>query len=165
MTSRRRFLSGAAIASGTFFTQGVTLAMPADAAGKTFEITKSDAEWKRILTPLQYAVLRREKTEKPFTSKLLNEKRAGKYNCAGCGLPVYSSSTKYKSGTGWPSFWKSLPGAIGTKPDNTLFMSRTEVHCRRCGGHLGHVFDDGPKPTGKRHCLNGAALTFTPGSA
>jgi len=141
MTSRRKFLSTAAVASGTFFTQGITLAMPA-AAKKKFEITKSDAEWQRILTPAQYQVLR-----------------------AGCKLPVYPSSSKFKSGTGWPSFWKSLPGAVGTKPDNSLFMRRTEVHCRRCGGHLGHIFDDGPKPTGKRHCLNGVALTFSPKKA
>lgn len=164
MTSRRKFLSTAAVASGTFFTQGITLAMPATAK-KKFEITKSDAEWQRILTPAQYQVLRREKTERAFTSALLKEKRSGVYNCAGCKLPVYPSSSKFKSGTGWPSFWKSLPGAVGTKPDNSLFMRRTEVHCRRCGGHLGHIFDDGPKPTGKRHCLNGVALTFSPKTA
>jgi len=164
MTSRRNFLSTAAVASGTFFTQGITLAMPADAK-KKFEITKSDAEWKRILTPAQYQVLRREKTERAFTSKLLKEKRVGTYHCAGCKLPVYPSSTKFKSGTGWPSFWKPLKGAVATKPDNSLFMRRTEVHCRRCGGHLGHIFDDGPKPTGKRHCLNGVALFFSPKTA
>lgn len=164
MTSRRAFLRSAAVASGAFFTQGITLSMPA-VAKSAFEITKSKAEWKAILSPLQYAVLRQEKTEKPFSSKLLKEKRVGTYNCAGCSLPVYPSKTKFKSGTGWPSFWKPIKGAIGTKPDNTLFTTRTEVHCRRCGGHLGHVFNDGPKPTGKRHCLNGAALTFTPASA
>lgn len=160
MTSRRTFLTGAAVASGTFFTQGITLAMPASAAN-TFEITKSDAEWKAILTPKQYTVLREAGTEKRYSSILLDEKRTGTYNCAGCSLPVYSSRTKYDSDTGWPSFWKPISGAIGTKQDDTLFTRRTEVHCRRCGGHLGHVFNDGPKPTGKRHCLNGHALTFT----
>lgn len=141
-------------------------ALPSWAA--EFEITRTAAEWKKRLTPAQFAVLREEVTEKPFSnslkgesSPLLKEARKGTYNCAGCDLPVYSSDTKFDSGTGWPSFYESLKGAVGTKEDNTLFTKRTEVHCRRCGGHLGHVFNDGPKPSGKRHCLNGLALTFT----
>jgi peptide-methionine (R)-S-oxide reductase len=128
-----------------------------------FQIALSDAEWKKRLTPDQYAVLRRESTERAGSSPLNKEKRRGVYVCAGCGLPLYSSATKFESGTGWPSFWKPLPNAVGTKPDNTLFfIKRTEVHCRRCGGHLGHVFDDGPKPTGLRYCMNGDAMKFRP---
>nr|WP_233587064.1 peptide-methionine (R)-S-oxide reductase MsrB [Pseudorhodobacter sp. E13] len=134
-----------------------------------FEITRSEAEWKKLLTPAQFAVLRQEATEKPFsnslkgeTSPLLKEARKGTYNCAGCELPVYSSETKFDSGTGWPSFYAAIDGAVGTKEDNSLFAKRTEVHCRRCGGHLGHIFGDGPKPTGKRHCINGLAMTFAP---
>lgn len=130
------------------------------ASGTGFEITKTPEEWKAILTEAEYAVLREEATERPFSSPLDTEKRAGIFHCAGCDLPVYSSEAKYDSGTGWPSFWESLPNAIGTKEDNTFFTTRTEVHCRRCGGHFGHIFDDGPEPTGKRHCLNGVALSF-----
>ena len=120
----------------------------------------SDAEWKKRLSPLQYRVLREAATERPFTSPLDKEKRTGTFLCAGCALPLYASQTKYDSGTGWPSFWEPLANAVGTRPDPGLFGSRTEVHCRRCGGHLGHVFDDGPAPTGKRYCMNGAALVF-----
>lgn len=138
---------------------------PATAATGEFEIEKSEAEWREILTEEQYLVLREEKTERAFTSELLKEKRKGIFHCAGCDLPVYSSEVKYDSGTGWPSFWESLPDAIGTKEDNSLFMTRTECHCRRCGGHFGHIFDDGPQPTGMRHCLNGLALTFKPATA
>lgn len=130
------------------------------AAEGSFEIERTQEEWKSLLTENQYLVLREEQTEKPYTSDLLNEKRAGNYHCAGCDLAVYSSETKYDSGTGWPSFWAPIEGSIRTKPDNTLFATRTEVHCRRCGGHFGHIFEDGPKPTGERHCLNGLALTF-----
>ncbi len=130
------------------------------AGAKGFEIVRTEAEWKKILTPDQFAVLRKHGTEKAGTSPLLNEKRAGTYNCAGCDLPLYKSEDKYDSGTGWPSFIRSIENAIGTKEDNTLFVTRTEAHCRRCGGHLGHIFDDGPKPTGMRHCINGLALTF-----
>ena len=132
----------------------------ASAAAGTFEIEKSEDEWRSILSDAQFRVLRQEDTERPGTSALLNDKRNGTFHCAGCDLPVYSSDAKYESGTGWPSFWDSLPGAIGTKEDSSLFAARTEIHCRRCGGHFGHVFDDGPPPTGKRHCLNGLALTF-----
>ncbi len=132
----------------------------ADAAPGKFEIAYSDAEWRKRLTPQRYAVLRQASTERAGSSPLNSEKRKGVYVCAGCGLPLYSSATKFESGTGWPSFWKPLPNAVGTKPDNILFIQRTEVHCRRCGGHLGHVFEDGPPPTGLRYCMNGAAMKF-----
>ena len=132
-------------------------------AAETFEIVKSDAEWKRILSPAAYDVMRHEGTEPPGSSALLNEHRKGTFACAGCSLPLYSSDTKFDSGTGWPSFWQPLPKAIATKVDNSdPFDSRTEVHCRRCGGHLGHVFNDGPKPTGLRYCMDGVALKFIP---
>ena len=129
-------------------------------ADKAFEVVKTEAEWRRILTREQYAVLRQEGTEYAHTSPLLHEKRKGTFACAGCDLPLYSSEHKYDSGTGWPSFWEALPDAVGTKTDSKFLMIRTEVHCSRCGGHLGHVFDDGPPPTGKRHCINGVALKF-----
>ncbi len=134
----------------------------ANAAQQSFEVTHTDAEWRKLLTPAQYYILRQQGTEDPFSSPLLNEHRAGTFNCAGCALPLYSSKTKFDSGTGWPSFWQPLPNAVLTSDDNTLGMDRTEVHCRRCGGHLGHVFPDGPPPTGLRYCMDGAALTFTP---
>jgi peptide-methionine (R)-S-oxide reductase len=121
---------------------------------------KSDAEWKKELDPLQHHVLRNHGTERPFTSPLNKEKRAGIFRCAGCGEPLFDSTTKYESGSGWPSFWQPMPGAVGTKTDTSHFMTRTEVHCIKCGGHLGHVFPDGPKPTGQRYCMNGAALKF-----
>lgn len=127
-----------------------------------FEVTKTDEQWKELLTPEQYAVLREENTEPPNSSKLLDEHRTGKFGCAACDLPLYSSEMKYDSGTGWPSFSQALPNAVGEKEDNTLFTKRTEVHCSRCGGHLGHVFDDGPEPTGLRYCMNGVALKFVP---
>jgi peptide-methionine (R)-S-oxide reductase len=133
-------------------------------ADTTFEIVKSDAEWRAQLTPEQYRVLRDHGTERAGTSPLDKEYGPGTYRCAGCDLPLFGADTKFNSRTGWPSFWAPIEGAVGTSSDRSLFMVRTEVHCRRCGGHLGHVFDDGPRPTGLRYCMNGAALEFTPGS-
>jgi peptide-methionine (R)-S-oxide reductase len=129
-------------------------------AAEGFEIVKTEDEWRAILSPAAFAVLREEDTEPAFSSPLNDEHRAGTFNCAGCDLALYASQAKYDSGTGWPSFWEPLPKAVATKPDWGIFGRRTEVHCRRCGGHLGHVFDDGPKPTGKRYCMNGLALVF-----
>lgn len=162
MTNRRNFITRTL---GLLGLAGLAAkAGPAEAAAETFEITKSEAESKKILTPAQFDVLRKEGTERAFTSPLDKEKRTGVFACAGCDLPVYSSAAKFNSGTGWPSFTAPLDKAVGTRIDRSLFMSRTEVHCRRCGGHLGHVFDDGPAPTGKRHCINGVAMTFKPGA-
>ncbi len=127
-----------------------------------FEISYSDQEWRQRLTPAQYHVLRDHGTERAGTSPLDREKRAGTFHCAGCDLPLFASATKFDSGTGWPSFYQPLDNAIGTSEDRGLFMTRTEVHCRRCGGHLGHVFEDGPPPTGLRYCMNGVAMTFVP---
>ncbi|MEQ1576677.1 MAG: peptide-methionine (R)-S-oxide reductase MsrB [Hyphomicrobium sp.] len=129
---------------------------------ETFEVTKTDAEWKKELTPEQYAVLRQHGTERSGTSPLDKTYAPGTYHCAACDLPLYSSDSKFDSGTGWPSFYQPIENAIGTSTDWKLIYSRTEVHCRRCGGHLGHVFDDGPKPTGKRYCMNGVAMKFVP---
>ena len=133
----------------------------ASAATHPYEVTHTDEEWHKLLTPAQYDVLREEGTERPFTSALLDEHRAGTFSCAGCDLPLFSSETKYESGTGWPSFYQPLDNAVGKREDRTLGMMRSEIHCRRCGGHLGHVFPDGPKPTGLRYCMNGVALKFT----
>jgi peptide-methionine (R)-S-oxide reductase len=127
---------------------------------KVYEVVKTDAEWRATLTPEQYRVLREHGTERAGSSPLNVEHGHGIFHCAGCGLPLFSSETKFDSGTGWPSFWVPLDGAVGTNTDRSFFMVRTEVHCQRCGGHLGHVFDDGPMPTGQRYCMNGAALTF-----
>ena len=132
----------------------------AKASEKAFEIVKTQAEWRAQLTPEQFRVLREHGTERAGSSFLDKEYGAGGYRCAGCELPLFASSTKFDSGTGWPSFWEPLDGAVETSRDRSFFMVRTEVHCRRCGGHLGHVFDDGPMPTGQRYCMNGAALTF-----
>jgi peptide-methionine (R)-S-oxide reductase len=160
MISRRGLLAGAgalALIAGWRWTQGAEVA----AAG-AFEIEKPDTEWRRLLTPAQYDVLRKHGTERAGSSPLDHEKRKGTFACAGCDLPVYASDAKFDSGTGWPSFYQPLPNAVGTSEDRSFFMKRTEVHCRRCGGHLGHVFDDGPPPTGLRYCMNGVALKFTP---
>nr|WP_243846890.1 peptide-methionine (R)-S-oxide reductase MsrB [Sphingomonas japonica] len=125
-------------------------------------LSLSEAEWRKRLTPQQFYVLREEGTERPYSSPLNKEKRAGIFSCAGCTLPLFLSSTKFESGTGWPSFYDVRANAVTLKPDRSMLFERTEVECRRCGGHLGHVFDDGPKPTGKRYCMNGVAMTFTP---
>jgi len=166
--NRRDFLWSGAAAAALIIGTGAALRMggakPALAA-ETFEVTKTDAEWHAILSDAAFDVLRKQGTEYPGTSPLLNEHRKGIFACAGCDLPVYPSETKFDSGTGWPSFWQEIPKAIGKTEDRTLGMVRTEVHCRRCGGHLGHVFDDGPPPTGLRHCINGVALSFKPASA
>jgi peptide-methionine (R)-S-oxide reductase len=127
-----------------------------------FEVQKSDEEWKRILTPEQYAVLRQHGTELPGSCALLHEDRTGTFSCAGCGRPLFVAGRKFESGTGWPSFVAPVDGAIATTVDRSYGMTRTEVHCSRCGGHLGHVFPDGPPPTGLRYCINGVALTFVP---
>jgi peptide-methionine (R)-S-oxide reductase len=136
-----------------------------DAPQHEFEVALPDAEWRQRLTPEQYRVLREHGTERAGASPLDKEYGAGTYHCAGCGEPLFESATKFNSGTGWPSFFAPLDGAVGTQSDRTFFMVRTEVHCRRCGGHLGHVFDDGPAPTGLRYCMNGVSLAFHPGEA
>jgi len=139
---------------------------PAQASeNEKFEVTRTEAEWRNLLTANQFAVLRQEGTERPYTSPLNDEHRAGRFSCAGCALDLFSSKTKFDSHTGWPSFWQPLDKAVGERQDRSFGMARTEVHCRRCGGHLGHVFDDGPRPTGLRYCMNGVAMKFTPGPA
>ena len=136
---------------------------PAEAA--EFPVSLPDKEWRKRLSSAQYTVLRKEGTERPYSSPLNDEKRAGTFTCAGCDQPVFSSKAKYDSGTGWPSFWEALPGGTGLSEDRSFGTVRTAAHCARCGGHLGHVFDDGPQPTGKRWCMNGVAMKFAPGAA
>ena len=136
--------------------------VPAVAKPAHFQVSYSDGEWRKRLGAQRYAVLREAATERPCSSLLDEEHRKGVYSCAGCALPLFPSSTKFDSGTGWPSFWAPLKNAVVTRSDHSLMMARTEVLCRRCGGHLGHVFDDGPKPTGLRYCMNGLALKFRP---
>ncbi|WP_370631634.1 peptide-methionine (R)-S-oxide reductase MsrB [Novosphingobium sp. FKTRR1] len=131
-------------------------------AAGNFPVHHTDAEWRRLLTPKQYYILREQGTERPFSSALLNEHRKGTFACAADGNPLFSSATKFDSGTGWPSFWQPLKGGVGTSTDTSFGSVRTEVHCLQCGGHLGHVFDDGPPPTGKRYCMDGDALRFVP---
>jgi peptide-methionine (R)-S-oxide reductase len=154
----RRSLIAAAGLGGVAFLIG-RASTPADAAQR-FEITRSDAQWRKQLGPQRYYILRQAGTERAGTSPLDKEHRRGVFTCAGCGLPLFSSATKFESGTGWPSFFRPLPNAVVTRADNSLLMERTEVLCRRCGGHLGHVFEDGPRPTGLRYCMNGLALQF-----
>jgi peptide-methionine (R)-S-oxide reductase len=163
MMSRRAYLAGSGCTLFGLLT-GCGNAPKAE-VGERFEVSLSEDEWRKRLTAQQFAVLRQAATERARSSPLNAEKRPGTYLCAGCELPVYSSKTKFESGTGWPSFWQPLENAVRTRPDKGLLFTRTEVHCRRCGGHLGHVFDDGPPPTGKRYCMNGAALTFRPAGA
>jgi len=165
MVSRRRVLLGVA-AAGVLAGCGArrleaaaTPATPSTNPGK-FEVTHTDAEWHRLLSPKQYDVLRDAGTENPFSSPLDDEHRKGVFSCAGCALDLFNSDTKFDSGTGWPSFWQPIAHSVIEQPDHSLGMARTEVLCRRCGGHLGHVFDDGPKPTGLRYCMNGVAMTF-----
>lgn len=162
MYSRRDFSRfGLALAGGVAAFKTAS-GLAADASTEKFEVTKTDAEWQKELTPEQYYVLRKHGTERAGTSPLDVNDAAGTYLCAGCSLALFSSETKYHSGTGWPSFWKPLDGAVETTTDSSYGMTRTEVHCHRCGGHLGHVFEDGPKPTGLRYCMNGVALKFVP---
>jgi len=159
MNDRRAFIGliGAATAGTLLFGR------PTKAAAELrFTVNRSPADWKRVLGPQRFYILRQAGTERAFTSPLLNEHRKGTFVCAGCNRPLFSSATKFESGTGWPSFWKPLPGGVVTRSDRSLVMERTEVLCARCGGHLGHVFDDGPKPTGLRYCMNGLALRFAP---
>ena len=160
MTRRAALMNGTAVIAVAFAPFGSSIA----AAG-TFEVTRTDAEWRKLLTPGQYAVLRQSATERPYTSPLLDEKRRGEFACAGCDQPLFSSTTKFDSHTGWPSFWAPLANAVGAEADNSLGMTRTSVHCSRCGGHQGHVFDDGPKPTGLRYCMNGVSMRFKPAAA
>lgn len=167
MQNRRKFIGAAALAAfGASTAAASRSAAPTDPDPKTIpDYNKwrlSEAEWKKRLSPEAYAVLRREATERPFSSPLEREKREGVYACAGCGFELFSSEKKFDSGTGWPSFSDSLPNVLGTKRDFKLVLPRTEYHCARCGGHQGHVFDDGPAPTGLRYCNNGVALTFKP---
>ncbi|CAO3429013.1 peptide-methionine (R)-S-oxide reductase MsrB [Azospirillum doebereinerae] len=164
MVVTRRFLlmGGAAALAGGAATLG-RASLP-KAAG-TFPLTRSEEDWRKRLTAGQYAVLRESGTERPFSSALLNEHRTGTFTCAGCALDLFSSATKFESGTGWPSFWAPLENAVATEEDRTFGMLRSAVQCSRCGGHLGHVFDDGPKPTGLRYCMNGVAMAFKPAAA
>ncbi len=165
MSSRRQFLCAAGSAFGILPAFDWVLrprATPIHMSDDKFPVTKTDEQWHEALSREQYNVLRKHGTERAFTSPLNAEKRAGTFVCAGCGQQLFSSNTKYDSGTGWPSFYEPLEGAVGTSTDRSWFVVRTEVHCARCGGHLGHVFPDGPRPTGERYCMNGVAMKFEP---
>ncbi|GHD14820.1 peptide-methionine (R)-S-oxide reductase MsrB [Tianweitania populi] len=164
---RRDFLTGTAAfavlaATGSFLFSRFVGAANAEEPRSGFPVSKTEDEWRSQLTKQQFAVLRKEDTERAFTSPLNEEHRKGMFFCAGCDQAVYASDKKFDSGTGWPSFWEAVPNAVGTSEDRSFLMLRTECHCSRCGGHLGHIFDDGPMPTGKRHCINGVAMTFKP---
>jgi peptide-methionine (R)-S-oxide reductase len=163
MVTRRVLLTGATISLASAI--GLSRLTAVSAPAETFPVTHSDADWRKLLTPAQYEILRRSGTERPFSSKLLHEERRGVFACAGCNLDLFSSTTKFDSGTGWPGFWAPLDNAVGTIEDISFGMVRTAVHCARCGGHQGHVFNDGPKPTGLRYCMNGDSLTFKPTTA
>jgi peptide-methionine (R)-S-oxide reductase len=158
---KRRHLLMATTGGLAALAVGRYLIPSSEAADERFPVTHTDAEWRKLLTPAQYAVLRRSGTEMPYSSPLDKEHRAGTFACAGCQLALFSSTTKFDSHTGWPSFWQPLEHAVGTTDDRSLGMGRTAVHCAQCGGHLGHVFNDGPKPTGLRYCMNGVAMIFT----
>ncbi|WP_428349594.1 peptide-methionine (R)-S-oxide reductase MsrB [Lichenifustis flavocetrariae] len=162
MTTRRTFLGTAAAGLSAAL---LPMGWSQHAKAETFAVTHSEAEWRKLLTGDQFTVLRRSGTERPFTSKLLDEHRAGTFSCAGCEQAAFSSDTKFDSGTGWPSFWAPIEKGVGQETDSSFGMARTAIHCARCGGHLGHVFDDGPKPTGLRYCMNGVALSFKPTAA
>jgi peptide-methionine (R)-S-oxide reductase len=165
MTSnRRQFLRAAgagALVTGLAAWQAMRPAPAAETPDEHYDVSHTDAEWRAMLTAPQYAVLRQEGTERPYSSPLNDEHRSGVFSCAGCKLALFSSATKFESGTGWPSFWQPLDNAVRTKVDRSFGVRRTAVSCRSCGGHLGHVFDDGPKPTGLRYCMNGVAMNFT----
>ena len=166
ITKRQFLLSGISLVGAAAVGSALSPRRAVGAAEvEVFEITKTADEWRKLLTPEQYAVLREEGTERPGTSPLLEEHRNGTFACAACDLPLFSSDKKFESGTGWPSFWAEIEGAVAYKEDTSFLMVRVEEHCRRCGGHLGHVFDDGPPPTGKRHCINGISLQFHPATA
>ena len=162
--TKRTFLGGAGAAALAGLTAWFA-GRGSEASAEVFEVNLSPDQWRRRLTPEQYRVLREQGTERAWSSPLNSEHRRGTFRCAGCQLPVYRSHDKFESGTGWPSFTRPIQGAVRTRPDRTLIFVRTEVHCRRCGGHLGHVFDDGPQPTGQRWCMNGVALEFVPARA
>lgn len=162
---RRQFLLTSVAMSGAAMAAGFLFSPRAESAEGTFKVAMSEEAWRAKLTPDQFTVLREAGTERPYSSRLNDTRQAGTYTCAGCDTPLYSSATKFDSGTGWPSFWDAIPGATGTTTDYKLIYARTEVHCATCGGHLGHIFEDGPAPTGKRHCINGVALGFQEGAA
>lgn len=165
MKRRTFLLTGAAALFGASASGFLSRSRSHASETGAFPLSLSDAEWRKRLSGEQYRVLRDHGTERAFTSPLNDEKRAGLFHCAGCDQALYASKAKYDSGTGWPSFYEALPDAVGTSVDKSFFMTRTEVHCSNCGGHLGHIFDDGPQPTGKRHCINGVAMTFQPSNA